>query len=300
MTGILDIGFVGLGVMGTPMAGHLARAGHRLRLHDARPGVAQALAQSLGGEARACDTPAALAEGCDIVITMLPSGAYVSDVALGERGLIEGFQPGALLLDTSSSEPWLTRRDRRGARGARRGHGRRACLRCSGRRGSGRARVHGGGCGAVGGARLAPARGHGQAGVPSWPRRRGTRDEVHQQPHHRPDVHGDGGRPHHRGAIRPRPGGHDRRAERLHRDVVDQPDSHQAAHHQPSFRRPLQARADGEGRGHRHAAGHRQLSRRAAVRAGSAALAGGRPGHRPGGQHHRDGALGWNSRPAST
>jgi 3-hydroxyisobutyrate dehydrogenase len=104
----LDIGFVGLGVMGAPMAGHLARAGHRLKLHDAGAGVAAALAQSLGAAARAADTPAALAEGCDIVITMLPNGQVVQQVALGEQGLQHGLKPGALLLDTSSAEPWLT------------------------------------------------------------------------------------------------------------------------------------------------------------------------------------------------
>ena len=105
----LDIGFVGLGVMGAPMAGHLARAGHRLRLHDANAALACQLAQALDGSASACDTPAALAEGCDVVIAMLPNGQVVQQVALGEQGLLRGMNPGALLLDTSSSEPWLTR-----------------------------------------------------------------------------------------------------------------------------------------------------------------------------------------------
>ncbi len=107
--GMLDIGFVGLGVMGEPMATHLARAGHRLRLHDADPAVASRVARSLGAEARAADTPAALAEGCDVVITMLPNGQVVQQVALDGQGLLHGLKPGALLLDTSSSEPWLTR-----------------------------------------------------------------------------------------------------------------------------------------------------------------------------------------------
>ncbi|MCU0963843.1 MAG: NAD(P)-dependent oxidoreductase [Burkholderiaceae bacterium] len=105
----LDIGFIGLGVMGRPMATHLAHAGHRLRLHDADPAVAAALAGTLGGAARTADTPAALAAGCDFVVTMLPNGQVVQQVALGEQGLVHGLKPGALLLDTSSSEPWLTR-----------------------------------------------------------------------------------------------------------------------------------------------------------------------------------------------
>src|SRR5512137_1759994 len=83
----LDIGFVGLGVMGAPMAGHLARAGHRLRLHDANADTARALAGTLGSPARAYDTPAALAAGCDVVVTMLPNGQVVQQVALGEQGL---------------------------------------------------------------------------------------------------------------------------------------------------------------------------------------------------------------------
>ena len=102
------IGFVGLGVMGAPMAGHLARAGHRLTLLDADPALAPRLAAQFGGACRAVDTPAAVAAASDIVITMLPNGSVVQQVALGEHGLIAGLRPGALLLDTSSAEPWLT------------------------------------------------------------------------------------------------------------------------------------------------------------------------------------------------
>ena len=102
------IGFIGLGVMGAPMAGHLARAGHRLTLLDADPALAPRLAAQFGGACRAVDTPAAVAAASDIVITMLPNGSVVQQVALGEQGLIAGLRPGALLLDTSSAEPWLT------------------------------------------------------------------------------------------------------------------------------------------------------------------------------------------------
>lgn len=104
----LSIGFIGLGVMGAPMAGHLARAGHRLTLLDAQAAAAQDLATTLGGEARAVATPAEVAARSDIVITMLPNGSVVQQVALGEQGLLQGLRPGALLLDTSSAEPWLT------------------------------------------------------------------------------------------------------------------------------------------------------------------------------------------------
>ena len=104
----LDIGFIGLGVMGSPMAGHLARAGHSLTLLDANPSAAKQLAQALGGPVRAVRTPREVAEASDIVITMLPNGHAVQTVALGEDGLVHGLRRDAALLDTSSSEPWLT------------------------------------------------------------------------------------------------------------------------------------------------------------------------------------------------
>jgi 3-hydroxyisobutyrate dehydrogenase-like beta-hydroxyacid dehydrogenase len=101
------VGFVGLGVMGLPMARHLAAAGYRLRLHDADAAAAERAADATGGAVAA--TPAALAAGCDVVVTMLPDGRVVQQVALGPGGLVEGLARGALLLDTSSAEPWLTR-----------------------------------------------------------------------------------------------------------------------------------------------------------------------------------------------
>jgi 3-hydroxyisobutyrate dehydrogenase-like beta-hydroxyacid dehydrogenase len=89
------------------MAGHLALTGYPLTVHDIDRAKADMVAAGHDG-VQVAHTPRAVAEASDIVITMLPSGMYVRDVALGERGLMEGFQPGALLLDTSSSEPWLT------------------------------------------------------------------------------------------------------------------------------------------------------------------------------------------------
>jgi 3-hydroxyisobutyrate dehydrogenase len=102
------IGFIGLGVMGTPMAGHLAKGGHDLCVFDIDSSKAGALAAAHPSIAVA-DTPRAVAEASDIVFTMLPSGEYVRGVALGPSGLIEGFEGGELLVDTSSSEPRFTR-----------------------------------------------------------------------------------------------------------------------------------------------------------------------------------------------
>lgn len=106
----LKIGFIGLGVMGAPMAGHLARAGHSLTLLDADAAAARAVADSLGGAAvvAVAGTPREVALASEIVITMLPNGRVVQQVALGDDGLIQGMKPGSLLLDTSSCEPWLT------------------------------------------------------------------------------------------------------------------------------------------------------------------------------------------------
>ena len=101
------VGFIGLGVMGRPMASHLSRAGHPLQLFDAAPGVAAELAGALP-DAVAAVSPAALAAASDIVVTMVPNGEVVRSLVAGDDGLLQGFAPGALLLDTSSSEPWLT------------------------------------------------------------------------------------------------------------------------------------------------------------------------------------------------
>lgn len=103
----IPIGFIGLGVMGAPMAGHLARAGYPLTVFDINPTQAQTLRKDCP-EVQIGKNPRAVAAAAEIVVTMLPSGTYVRDVVLGDQGLIHGLRPGCLLLDTSSSEPWIT------------------------------------------------------------------------------------------------------------------------------------------------------------------------------------------------
>jgi 3-hydroxyisobutyrate dehydrogenase len=102
-----NIGFIGIGVMGAPMASHIAGAGYTIAIHDIDRTRTERLALE-HENILVAETPEAVAEVSDIVITMLPSGEYVREVALGEAGLIEGFRSGGLLLDTSSSEPWIT------------------------------------------------------------------------------------------------------------------------------------------------------------------------------------------------
>lgn len=103
----MKIGFVGVGVMGSRMARNLVKAGHELTVYDASPETTAAVAKDIGAKAAA--NPRDVATASEIVITMLPNGHVVRDVVFGENGLAAGFKPGAMLLDTSSAEPWIAR-----------------------------------------------------------------------------------------------------------------------------------------------------------------------------------------------
>jgi 3-hydroxyisobutyrate dehydrogenase len=102
------IGFVGIGNMGAPMSANIARAGFPSTLFDAASGTAERHATEIG--AKAALTLMELGAESDIVVTMLPTGKIVRDVMLGDRGgLAAALQPGALLIDMSSSDPIGTR-----------------------------------------------------------------------------------------------------------------------------------------------------------------------------------------------
>ena len=101
----MKVGFVGLGVMGAPMAMHLSKRGCELALYD----IDVEAMRRVAGIGALAGNPREVAERSDVVFTMLPDGKVVQQVVLGEEGLIDGFKSGALLVDTSSSEPWLTR-----------------------------------------------------------------------------------------------------------------------------------------------------------------------------------------------
>ena len=101
------IGFIGLGVMGKPMAGNLAKAGYPLAVHDKKAAQADRLSREFA-HVRAVESPKQVAQLSEIVITMLPTGNHVQEVIQGRDGLIEGYRRGSLHLDTSSAEPWLT------------------------------------------------------------------------------------------------------------------------------------------------------------------------------------------------
>lgn len=102
------LGFIGLGVMGLPMAQHLAMAGYTLTVYDINP-QRTALVRAAFPDAQVALSPMGVAAASDIIITMLPSGREVRDTVFSPDGLLQGVRPGSLLLDTSSSEPWLTK-----------------------------------------------------------------------------------------------------------------------------------------------------------------------------------------------
>jgi 3-hydroxyisobutyrate dehydrogenase len=103
----MNIGFIGLGVMGSRMLRHLINGGHQAVILDADAALATRISAESGAKVAA--TSRELAASSEIVITMLPNGEIVRAVTFGKGGLAEGFKPGALLLDCSSAEPWITR-----------------------------------------------------------------------------------------------------------------------------------------------------------------------------------------------
>jgi 2-hydroxy-3-oxopropionate reductase len=100
------IGFIGLGIMGAPMAAHLLAAGHPLAVHT-RSRVPEALLQA---GAVACPSARAVAAQSDIVITMLPDTPDVEAVLFGEQGVASGLRAGAVVVDMSSISPLETKR----------------------------------------------------------------------------------------------------------------------------------------------------------------------------------------------
>ncbi len=100
-----NIGFIGLGIMGTPMAGHLIKGGHTLFLHS-RSGVPAALLEAGG---RACASAQEVARNADVVITMVPDTPDVERVLFGDGGVAAGLSQGKLVIDMSSISPVETK-----------------------------------------------------------------------------------------------------------------------------------------------------------------------------------------------
>jgi 2-hydroxy-3-oxopropionate reductase len=100
------VGFIGLGIMGRPMAKNLMDAGYELVLQNRSPEKAEELVKE--GNATVAGSPREVAEACDVVITMLPDSPDVEAVVAGEDGVLEGIRDGALLVDMSTISPVVT------------------------------------------------------------------------------------------------------------------------------------------------------------------------------------------------
>ena len=100
------IGFIGLGIMGKPMAKNLLKAGYEIVVHDINH---SAVAEVVAAGAKAAASAKEVAAQCDIIITMLPNSPHVKEVVLGANGIIDGAKPGAIVVDNSSIAPLVAR-----------------------------------------------------------------------------------------------------------------------------------------------------------------------------------------------
>ena len=112
------IGFIGLGIMGRPMAKNLLKAGYPLVVHSRSQAPVQEL---VSAGAKAASSAKEVAGQVDVLITMLPNSPEVELVALGRDGLIEGVKPGLLYLDMSTISPLVSQKVGKalGAKGVR-------------------------------------------------------------------------------------------------------------------------------------------------------------------------------------
>ncbi len=101
-----ELGFIGLGIMGKPMAGHLLKAGHTVHVYDIVPESIAVLKQQ---GALACGSSKEVAGKVDIVFLMVPDTPDVEAALFGKNGVAEGIRPGSILVDMSSISPIATK-----------------------------------------------------------------------------------------------------------------------------------------------------------------------------------------------
>jgi 2-hydroxy-3-oxopropionate reductase len=102
----MNIGFIGLGIMGKPMAKNLLKAGHTLVVYDIVDAPVKELVEA---GATAGLSPKDVASRNEFIITMLPNSPHVKEAVLGKNGVIEGVKPGSVLVDMSSIAPLASR-----------------------------------------------------------------------------------------------------------------------------------------------------------------------------------------------
>jgi 2-hydroxy-3-oxopropionate reductase len=100
------IGFIGLGIMGKPMAKNLLKAGYQLVVYDINKQPVKELVEAGAEEGLSSKD---VAERTDIIITMLPNSPHVKEVILGENGVLEGARQGQIIIDMSSIAPLVSR-----------------------------------------------------------------------------------------------------------------------------------------------------------------------------------------------
>ena len=105
MSNQLNLGFIGLGIMGAPMASHLVNAGHSVFINT-RSKVPELLATS---NAKQCSSPKEVAQNADIIFTMVPDTPDVEKVLFGENGVAAGLSKGKIVVDMSSISPITTK-----------------------------------------------------------------------------------------------------------------------------------------------------------------------------------------------
>ncbi len=101
----MKVGFIGLGIMGTPMAGHLLDAGHTLYVHDIKPVPADLTSKG----AIPCPSGAEVAAAAEVIITMVPDTPHVGAALFGENGVAAGLSSGKIVVDMSSISPIETK-----------------------------------------------------------------------------------------------------------------------------------------------------------------------------------------------
>ena len=106
----MQLGFIGVGNIGTPMCRHLIEAGHEVLVFDVLPSNLARMV-SLGGQQ--ADSPKAVALACDIVFSSLPGPREIEQVVLGPDGIADAARPGLLYVDLSTNSPTVAQRRRR-------------------------------------------------------------------------------------------------------------------------------------------------------------------------------------------
>ena len=102
----MKIGFIGLGIMGKPMAKNLLKAGYSLVVNDIN---SDAVAEVVASGAVSASSAKDVAQQSDVVVTMLPNSPHVKQVMLGEGGVLEGAKEGTIVVDMSSISPIVSR-----------------------------------------------------------------------------------------------------------------------------------------------------------------------------------------------